>query len=89
MIEKKVVLKNRLGLHARAASLLVNVAKKFNSSIHLLKDSEEVNAKSILGILTLSASKGSELIIRAEGEDEEEAIQEIEELIEKKFYEEE
>jgi phosphocarrier protein len=88
MIEKKVVLKNRLGLHARAASLLVNVAKKFNSSIHLLKDSEEVNAKSILGILTLSASKGSELIIRAEGEDEEEAIQEIEELIEKKFYEE-
>ncbi len=88
MIEKKVILKNRLGLHARAASLLVNVARKFNSSIHLVKDSEEVNAKSILGILTLSASKGSELIIKAEGEDEEEAIREIEELIEKKFYEE-
>lgn len=88
MIEKKVVLKNRLGLHARAASLLVNVAKKFNSSIYLLKDSEEVNAKSILGLLTLSASKGSELIIRAEGDDEEEAVREIEELIEKKFYEE-
>jgi phosphocarrier protein len=88
MIEKKVVLKNRLGLHARAASLLVNVAKKFNSSIHIIKDSEEVNAKSILGILTLSASKGSELIIRAQGDDEQEAIREIEELIEKKFYEE-
>lgn len=88
MIEKKVVLKNRLGLHARAASLIVNTAKKFNSSIYLLKDSEEVNAKSILGILTLSASKGSELIIRAEGDDEEEAVREIEELIEKKFYEE-
>lgn len=88
MIEKKVILKNRLGLHARAASLLVNVARKFNSSIHILKDSEEANAKSILGILTLSASKGSELIIKAEGEDEKEAIREIEELIEKKFYEE-
>ncbi len=88
MIEKKVVLKNRLGLHARAASLLVNVAKKFNSSIYILKDSDAVNAKSILGILTLSASKGSELIIKADGEDEEEAIREIEELIEKKFYEE-
>ncbi len=88
MIEKKVILKNRLGLHARAASLLVNVARKFSSSIHLVKDSEEVNAKSILGILTLSASKGSELIIKAEGEDEVEAIREIEELIEKKFYEE-
>lgn len=89
MIEKKVVLKNRLGLHARAASLLVNTAMKFNSSIYLVKDSEEVNAKSILGILTLSASKGSELIIKAEGEDEEEAIKEIENLIENKFYEEE
>lgn len=88
MIEKKVILKNRLGLHARAASLLVNVARKFSSSIYILKDSEEVNAKSILGILTLSASKGSELIIRAEGEDDKEAIREIEELIEKKFYEE-
>lgn len=88
MIEKKVILKNRLGLHARAASLLVNVARKFSSSIHILKDSEEVNAKSILGILTLSASKCSELIIKAEGEDEKEAIREIEELIEKKFYEE-
>ncbi len=88
MIKKKVVLKNRLGLHARAASLLVNLAKKFNSSIHLLKDSEEINAKSILGILTLAASKGSELIIKADGEDEEEAVREIEELIEKKFYEE-
>lgn len=89
MIEKKVVLKNRLGLHARAASLLVNTAMKFTSSIYLVKDSEEVNAKSILGILTLSASKGSELIIKAEGEDEEEAIKEIEKLIENKFYEEE
>ncbi|MGQ9617415.1 MAG: HPr family phosphocarrier protein [Candidatus Aminicenantia bacterium] len=89
MIEKKIVLKNRLGLHARAASLLVNVAKKFSSSIYLLKNSEEVNAKSILGILTLSASKGSELIVKADGEDEGEALKEIVELIENKFYEDE
>ncbi len=88
MIEKKVVLKNRLGLHARAASLLVNTAQKFSSFISLIKDSEEVNAKSILGILTLSASKGAELTIRAEGEDEEKAVKEISELIENKFYEE-
>lgn len=89
MIEKKLTLKNKLGLHARAAAKLVQVAEQYKSDIKILKDSVEADGKSILGVLLLAAPVGSELIFRVEGEDEEQAIKAIEELIEDKFGEDE
>ncbi|MEW6457296.1 MAG: HPr family phosphocarrier protein [Acidobacteriota bacterium] len=89
MIEKTVILKNRLGLHARAASHFVKLAKKFNSSISIIKDGVEINGKSILGILTLAANRGAELILKIDGNDEKEAMNSLENLIENKFGEEE
>ncbi len=89
MIEKKLTLKNKLGLHARAAAKLVQVAEQYKSDIKILKDSVEADGKSILGVLLLAAPVGSELIFRIEGEDEEQAIKAIEELIEDKFGEDE
>ncbi len=89
MIERKLTLKNKLGLHARAAAKLVQVAEQYKSEIKIVKDSVEADGKSILGVLLLAAPVGSELIFRVDGEDEEEAIKAIEELIEDKFGEEE
>ncbi len=89
MIEKKLTLKNKLGLHARAAAKLVQVAEQYKSDIKILKDSVEADGKSILGVLLLAAPVGSELIFRIEGEDEEQAIKAIEELIDDKFGEDE
>ncbi len=89
MIEKKLTLKNKLGLHARAAAKLVQVAEQYKSDIKILKDNVEADGKSILGVLLLAAPVGSELIFRIDGEDEEQAIKAIEELIEDKFGEEE
>ena len=79
---------NKLGVHARAAAKLVQVATKFKSKIYLEKDGWEVNGKSLLGILTLGCPQGSRLIIRAEGMDAPEAIAALGELIESKFDEE-
>lgn len=81
-------IKNKLGLHARAAAKLVQVATKFKSKIYLEKDGWEVNGKSLLGILTLGCPQGDHLIIRAEGMDAPEAIAALGELIESKFDEE-
>jgi phosphocarrier protein len=78
-------IKNRLGLHARAAATFVRLSNKFSSDIKLIKDGYEVNGKSILGILSLAAAQGSELQIMAKGLDAEEAIGEIEKLIESGF----
>ena len=78
-------IKNRLGLHARAAATFVRLSNKFSSDIKLIKDGYEVNGKSILGILSLAAAQGSELQIMAKGLDAEEAISEIEKLIESGF----
>jgi len=89
MVEKKLVLKNKLGLHARAAAKLVQLAEQFKSDIKIIKDNVEADGKSILGVLLLAAPVGSELIFRADGEDEQEAIEAIEQLIEDKFGEEE
>ncbi len=81
-------IKNKLGLHARAAAKLVQVAIKFKSRIFLEKDGWEVDGKSLLGILTLECPKGSRLIIRAQGVDAPEAIMALGRLIESKFEEE-
>ncbi|NOZ57455.1 MAG: HPr family phosphocarrier protein [Calditrichaeota bacterium] len=87
MVEKTVTIKNRLGLHARPAALFVKTAAQFNSDISVVKDGLEVNGKSIMGVMMLAAEQGSKLTIRANGEDEQEAIAALEKLIEDKFYE--
>lgn len=81
-------IRNRLGLHARAAALLVKTANRFASEIILEKDNLEVNGKSIMGILMLAASKGSKITLKAEGKDAAQAIKTLGELIQNKFGEE-
>lgn len=88
MIEKILQIKNKHGLHARPAAHLVKVAGKFKSDIKIFKDGLEINAKSIMGVMMLAAEPGSEVLVHADGTDEEDAIREIEDLFEKKFYEE-
>ncbi len=88
MVEKKVTIRNKLGLHARPAAMLVQEASRFRSEIKILKEDMEVNGKSIMGVMMLAAEEGSEIIIRAEGEDEREAVEKLVELIEAKFGEE-
>jgi phosphocarrier protein len=81
MIEREVKIVNRLGLHARAAAKLVHLAGTFESDVSLLRNGEEVDAKSILGILLLAAAQGAELRIRCEGRDEKEALEALTALI--------
>ena len=88
MEQKKIVIKNRAGIHARPAALLVQTANKFDSQIFMEKDSEKINGKSIMGIITLGATYNSELNIIAEGSDEKEAVKAIAALFENKFEEE-
>jgi phosphocarrier protein len=88
MIERETEIVNRLGLHARAAAKLVHMAGSFQSRVTVLKDGEEVDAKSILGILLLAAGQGSQIVVRAEGQDEAEALQAVTTLIANRFDEE-
>lgn len=80
-IERKIIVKNKQGLHARPAAVFVQIANKFDSSIKVLKDDQIVNGKSIMGILMLAAEKDSEVVIIAEGNDSEEAVKELELLL--------
>lgn len=73
MIQSKAKVTNKTGLHARPASLLVNKANEFESNITIEYDGREANGKSILGVMSLGAGQGSEIIIKAEGPDEEDA----------------
>jgi phosphocarrier protein len=79
---------NKLGLHARAAAKVVSMAGRFRSRIFFEKDGSEVNAKSLLGILTMACPQGSLVTVRADGDDAAEAIEEIARLFEEKFGEE-
>ena len=88
MTEKKVTITNRAGIHARPAAMLVQTANQFVSDIYFEKDSERINGKSIMGIITLGATYESELSIVAEGEDEAEAVDALSKLFENKFQEE-
>jgi len=88
MTEKEVTIKNRAGIHARPAALIVQTASKFNSKIHMIKDNEKINAKSIMGIITLGAGYNSKLRIQAEGPDEQEAVNALAELFDRRFEEE-
>lgn len=82
MKEIQVKLKNEEGLHARAAALFVRRANQFSSDITLISNGEEVNGKSIIGIMSLGIFSGQEIIIQTEGSDEEEAIEDLKNLIE-------
>lgn len=85
MTREQVMITNKLGLHARAAAKLVHTASAFESEIYVGTDHEEVNAKSILGILTLAATKGTPLVVRADGADERAAVDAIVALFADKF----
>lgn len=88
--EKTVMIVNELGLHARPAAMLVKTANQFKSEIFITKmsDGETVNGKSIMGVMMLAASKGTKLILHAEGEDCEQAVDALDKVISNKFGEE-
>jgi phosphocarrier protein len=88
MIEKNIIVTNRAGVHARPAAIIVQAIKNHKSNILLEKGTDRINAKSIMGIITLGAAYGTELKIIAEGEDEEAAVDIIVRLFESKFEEE-
>ena len=85
MIKKEVVIKNKIGLHARPAALFVQTANKFISEIMVKKGNSTINAKSIMGIMALGVSHGETIEIIVDGPDEENAIQELEDLINNKL----
>lgn len=85
MIERSIEIRNKLGLHARAAAKLVHTAARFKSDIKVRKGEEEVDGKSILGILLLAAGRGSTILVKAEGPDERDALDAVEKLIDAKF----
>ncbi len=87
-IERSFIIANELGLHARAATRLVQTANRFESEVEVEKDGTRVNGKSIMGVLMLVAAKGTEITVHAEGGDAREAIEAIGALIENKFDEE-
>lgn len=88
-IEKKFVVGNKLGLHARPASLFVRTSNKFQCDITVQKGKQKVNGKSIMGIMMLAAGPGSKITIYAEGPDAERALEELEQLVESNFGEKE
>ena len=88
MTQKEVTIKNRAGIHARPAALIVQKANEFDSEIFMEKDGNKINAKSIMGIITLGAAYNTSLIVIADGQDEEEAVTAIVHLFETRFEEE-
>ena len=82
MMEKEVTVQNKTGLHARPAAMFVQKAGKFSSTITVVKEEREANAKSIMSVMALGAGQGSKVVIRAEGPDEEEAVTTLVELVE-------
>jgi phosphotransferase system HPr (HPr) family protein len=81
LVKKKLIVKNKQGLHARPAALFVQMANKFDSRITVRRDNEEVNGKSIMGILMLGAERGTPIIVEIEGEDAHLAIVELERIL--------
>ena len=85
MLSKDVIVQNQVGLHARPATFFIQKANNFKSSIWVSKDERKVNAKSLLGVLSLGIIKGTTITIIADGEDEEEAVNTLVELIDYNF----
>jgi len=87
-IEKEIPVVNRLGLHARPAAMFVRIASRYRCEVWVAKEGEEVNGKSIMGLMMLAAGQGSKLRLRCEGPDADKAVAELEELINARFHEE-
>ena len=85
MTEAQLVIRNQMGLHARACALFVKTAARFQSHVWVSRDDLEVNGKSIMGVMMLAAEEGSTIRVRAEGTDEKEAIAALQELVDGKF----
>jgi len=88
LVETVVTIQNKLGLHARAAALFVQTASKYSSEVTIEKDGVEVNGKSIMGLMMLAAAKGTQVRIKAVGDDKEKAVEAIVQLVADKFHEE-
>ncbi len=88
MQKKEILICNKLGLHARAAAKLVTLASEFSAEIFLHQGDKKVNGKSIMGVMMLAASKGTQLVLCADGSDEQQAIEAIEQLVNNRFDEE-
>ncbi len=89
VVRRELTIKNRLGLHARAAALFVQTANRFKSDVHVEKDGQRVNGKSIMGVMMLAAAKGSTIVVEASGPDAGDTVKMLEELVEGRFGEEE
>lgn len=89
MLQRTVTIKNKLGLHARAAAKLVNTANRYESTVKLNNGEKSADAKSIMGIMMLAAAQGTELDLSVDGDDESEAMNSVVELIDDLFGEEE
>jgi phosphocarrier protein len=87
MVQKKLLIGNKLGLHARAAVKFVNLANRYSSRVKIVKDGSEIDGKSILGILTLAATRGSTITLKINGRDEAEALGALADLVRNKFEE--
>lgn len=85
---REVIVKNKLGIHARPASMFVRLANQYNCAVFVEKDGERVNGKSIMGLMMLAAGPGSKISIHAEGTDASEALDALVSLVERKFDEE-
>ena len=86
-LEKELTIVNRLGLHARPAAMFVRIASRHRAEVWVSKEEEEINGKSIMGLMMLAAGQGSKLRIRCEGPDSDKAMEELEELIKSGFNE--
>jgi phosphocarrier protein HPr len=84
---RKIEIKNKLGLHARAAALLVQTANRFSAQVSISKDGQTADGRSIMGVLTLAATQGSKIQVEAVGDDAEQAVKAIERLVDKRFNE--
>jgi phosphocarrier protein HPr len=85
MTEKNFIVKNRLGLHARPAALFVQTTNKFKASVKVRKGDQEVDGKSIMGLMMLAAEEGSKLLIRADGADEQDVLSSLDKLFTDRF----
>ncbi len=85
MLKKKLIIINKLGLHARAAAKLVALAGHFSSEIHIHRNGQQANGKSIMGVMMLAATKGTEIELTVQGSDEKAALAELEALINNRF----